>query len=139
VEDVALAPALEHVLLELGERLSCVHGSEAGHEASILRAPWGSPPGDDIPPVDLIDLRRESPNRPRLVRGRTGDPSSTGRTGPRWRLAGARIFPCASPTANPVGRRKERLACEGSQPCWPWQRDWVSRYPWRLRLRRRRK
>ena len=38
VEDVALAPALEHALLELGEGLLGVDWAESGHEQAILGA-----------------------------------------------------------------------------------------------------
>src|SRR6185436_3003800 len=44
VEDVALAPALEHALLERGEGLGGVDGSMASHGRSILRAE-GTRPG----------------------------------------------------------------------------------------------
>jgi hypothetical protein len=45
VEDVALAPALEHLLLELGERLGSVDRAIASHENSILRARASLTPG----------------------------------------------------------------------------------------------
>jgi hypothetical protein len=63
VEDVALAPALEHALLEIRERLLGIDGP-VGQGVSILRAHAGFPPGDDIPPERVIDLPAESPNCP---------------------------------------------------------------------------
>jgi len=38
LEDIALAPALEHPLLQLGEALFGIYGSKAGHEQVILGA-----------------------------------------------------------------------------------------------------
>ena len=74
VEDVALAPALEHPLLELGERLGRVDGVVASHARSILRAPGPLPPGEDIPPHPVLNLSRESPNRRRIGPEANGGP-----------------------------------------------------------------
>jgi hypothetical protein len=63
VEDVALAPPLEHALFELGKGLRWIYLPIAGHEQE-----------DDIPPVLVLNLRGESPNRARIGPGADGGP-----------------------------------------------------------------
>ena len=72
VENVALAPALEHALLEFGERLGGVDWAVASHEADSTSERVAPPWGDDIPPRRLIDLpanRRTAPGRSGSGRG----------------------------------------------------------------------
>ena len=63
VEDVPLAPALEHALLELRESLRWIYLPIASHAHE-----------DDIPPVRVLNLRGESPNRLRIGLGADGGP-----------------------------------------------------------------
>ena len=93
VEDVALAPALEHLLLELGERLGGVDRAVASHEQSILRARARlTPRGMTFRPDACYTSGRIAEPHP-VGPGADGGPKcSTGRTGPWWHLAGARSF-----------------------------------------------
>jgi len=63
VEDVALAPSIEHPLLEVGERLRRIYLPKAGHGQE-----------DDIPPLRVLNISRESPNRARIGPGADGGP-----------------------------------------------------------------
>ena len=84
VEDVALAPALEHLLLELGERLGGVDRAVASHEEVDSTSEGAAhPPGDDIPPERVLNLPAIAEPHPGGPGADGGPKCSTGLTGPR--------------------------------------------------------